>query len=221
MSATSARLLAILAGFAAAPAYAAVIDIDISVNSAPTRVFVSGELFNGDEERFAKLTFELENAIVIFNSPGGDVDAGLAIGREIRRRGFATLVPAKYECASACAIAWLGGKLRYMSPKGAIGFHAAYYLVGEDMQERAAPNALVGAYLGQLGLEERAIVFMTSAPPDSMNWLTFNLAENIGLDMLPWEPPRAIASGAGAGTPYAGGSGPPAAGERTGTAAGN
>ena len=215
MIAGPARLIALLAGLVALPGHAAVIDVAHSTNGAPTRIFVSGELFDGDEQRFAKLTFEIEDGIVIFNSPGGDVDAGLGIGREVRRRGFATLVPAKYECASACALAWLGGEVRYMSPKGAIGFHAAYYLVGEDMQERAAPNALVGAYLAQLGLGDDAIVFMTSAPPDSMNWLTFNLAGNIDLEVLPWEAPRAVASAEDpGGVPREGGAGPPSSGER-------
>jgi hypothetical protein len=154
----------------------------------PTRVFVTGEMFTGDEARFAKHVFEMVDGIVILDSPGGDVEAGLAIGRTIRERGLATLVPIKYECASACALAWLGGRVRYMSPKGAIGFHAAYYLgQGGQMSERGMPNALVGAYLNGLGLSDEAIIFITSAPPESMNWLTFETANRIGIEVLPWE----------------------------------
>jgi len=179
------------AALLAAPSQAAEIQVARAAAGVPTRIFVTGEMFVGDEERFAKHVFEIVDGLVIFDSPGGDVEAGLAIGRTIRERGLATLVPIKYECASACALAWLGGTVRYMSPKGAIGFHAAYYLgQGGTMRERGMPNALVGAYLNWLGLSENAVIFVTSAPPESMNWLTFDIASDIGVEVLPWIVPE-------------------------------
>lgn len=185
----AATIAATFLSLLTAASQAAQIEVARSARAGvPTRVFVMGEMFNGDEARFAKHVFEIVDGIVILDSPGGDVEAGLAIGRTIRERGLATLVPIKYECVSACALAWLGGRIRYMSPKGAIGFHAAYYLgQGGQMSERGMPNALVGAYLNGLGLSDEAIIFITSAPPESMNWLTFEIATRIGIEVLPWE----------------------------------
>jgi hypothetical protein len=172
------------------PAEAARIEMATRVDGVPVRVFVTGELFDGDQDDFGKVISKVDQAIVIFDSPGGDVSAGLGIGRQIRERGLTTLVPMGYECASACALAWLGGAVRYMAPKGSIGFHAAYYVHDEGPQERGAPNAVIGGYLYSLGLSDEAIVFITSAPPDSMSWLTFELAETYGIEVLPWRGPE-------------------------------
>lgn len=165
---------------------AAEIEVARIVQGTPTRIFVTGELFEGDEKLFSKKIIGIEDGIVIFDSPGGDVAAGLGIGRLLRARGFSTLVPANYECASACALAWLSGNTRYLSSEGAVGFHAAYYLENDHAQERGAPNAIVGAYLGGLGMSDDAIIFFTSAPPESMNWLSIHLAGNLGIEVLPW-----------------------------------
>ncbi len=64
------------------------------------------------------------------------------------------------------------GSPRFMAPRAEIGFHAAFELVEGVAVERGAANALVGAYLSQLGLPQRAIFYVTSAPPTSMRWPT-------------------------------------------------
>jgi hypothetical protein len=51
-------------------------------------------------------------ALVLLNSIGGNLNAGLAIGREIKQRGFTT--GAYNVCASACGMIWLAGSTRYV-----------------------------------------------------------------------------------------------------------
>ncbi len=58
-------------------------------------------------------------------SDGGNLDAGIEIGRAIWFREAATVVE-EGTCASACALAWLAGRPRYMAPKARIGFHAPW-----------------------------------------------------------------------------------------------
>jgi hypothetical protein len=52
-----------------------------------------------------------------------------------------------------------------MGPNAQIGFHAAYVVRSGQATELGAANALVGAYLNKLGLPDRAVVYITEAPP--------------------------------------------------------
>ncbi len=89
-------------------------------------MLVSGELKPGDEKTFINQSLGLDRAVVVFNSSGGNLVAGLEIGRAIRLKSFDTVVVDGQICASACAFAWLGGRTRYMATNASIAFHAAY-----------------------------------------------------------------------------------------------
>ena len=144
-----------------------------SSNAGPDIIFVVGDLNSGDGKQFVDVALDSGNAIVVFQSCGGNLLAGIEIGKAIRLKGFATFVPDTVQCASACALAWLGGRVRYMSNAARVGFHAAYVDAGGQPAVSSAGNALVGAYLNQLGLPASAIVFITDTPPEDMQWLTF------------------------------------------------
>jgi hypothetical protein len=113
-------------------------------------ISVDGELQAGDGERFADVAISVTNAVIVLNSPGGDLVAGIEIGKAIRLKGFRTAVPQGFSCASACALAWLGGSPRFMGQGSTIGFHAAY--ANKNGAVSSVGNAMVGAYLNQLGL---------------------------------------------------------------------
>jgi hypothetical protein len=51
-------------------------------------------------------------------------------------------------------------------------------------------NALVGAYLNKLGLSYGAIVYLTDAPPDDMQWLNPEDAEKAGITYSLIRPPK-------------------------------
>jgi hypothetical protein len=121
--------------------------------------------------------------MVLFESPGGNLLAGLNIGRAIRLKEFFTAVEGGKECASACGLAWLGGIKRFAHPDARIGFHAAYIENNGQATETGAGNALVGAYLNQLSLPQSAIVYLTSAPPHDMEWLPLQEARNYGIEL--------------------------------------
>jgi hypothetical protein len=149
-------------------------------------IFIDGELEFGDEKKFARIVVEIDEAIVVFKSPGGNVKAGMEIGRAIRIKGFTTYVADNEYCASACAIAWLGGQTRLMSTSAKIGFHGAYLEQNGQKITTSAGNALVGAYLSQLGLPENAIIYITLAKPESMTWLSFSDAQKVGITVEPF-----------------------------------
>ena len=164
-----------------APASAARIEVERGGDTAT--VTVRGTLESEDGQRFTGAVSGIRKAIVMFSSNGGDLDAGLAIGRAIRHNNFTTGVPAGVQCASACALAWLGGTTRYMASSARIGFHAAYVDGKGGPRESGVGNALVGAYLNSLGLAEQAVIYMTSPPPDDIQWLTMEDARQIGIEV--------------------------------------
>ena len=161
---------------------------DIAVQDLPQTggvkiITVIGELQSGDDKQFTNIAVQAKGAVVVFNSPGGSVPAAIQIGKAIRLKGFATLVPDGSLCASACALAWLGGTSRYMTLSAKVGFHAAYINNSGEKQVSSVANALIGSYLNGLGYSEDAIAFFTSAPPEALQWLTFEESARLGIEV--------------------------------------
>jgi hypothetical protein len=178
------RLLALfLTAFTATAAFAA----DIRVFPGPTNdlqlITITGEFELGDDKKFIQIALPVDRAVVAFSSDGGNLSAGLEIGRAIHLKEFSTLVPSNSVCASACGLAWLGGIDRAIGPGALVGFHAAYIEKDGAAQETGMGNAFVGAYLNQLGLTQSAIAYVTHAAPENMKWLTAEDAKAIGIEM--------------------------------------
>jgi hypothetical protein len=150
-------------------------------------VVVEGRLESGDEIQFRTQVGRLTKAIVAFDSDGGNLLAGIAIGKTIRVKSLATAVLDEQRCLSACAIAWLGGLPRLMGRTARVGFHAAYNKEAGRASESGVGNALVGSYLNQIGLSEIAVVYITQAAPTELTLLTLPDAEKIGIEVLPFE----------------------------------
>jgi hypothetical protein len=179
---TAAVILCLLVSFSVR---AAEFSKSNSSDGGPDVIFVIGDLTLGDDRQFANFALSSTDAVVVFQSPGGNLRAGIEIGRAIHLKGFATLVPDTVQCASACALAWLGGRIRYMSNTAQVGFHA----VESEGQATVSSsgNALVGAYLNQLGLPASAIIYITDASPQGMQWLNFTDAQRFGIDVRPFD----------------------------------
>jgi hypothetical protein len=165
-----------------------------SDNPEHALVIVTGTLMPGDETVFRGRVGPLTRAVVVFNSDGGNLLAGIAIGKIIRLKSFATAVWDGERCASACALAWLGGSQRLMGRYALVGFHAAYIEQQGQAMETGVGNALVGSYLNQIGLSERAVVYITGAAPAEMTWLNLQDAQQIGIDVKVFEGPTAAKS---------------------------
>lgn len=105
-------------------------------------ITVLGTFDLGDDQKFIQIALPLDQAIVAFNSDGGNLSAGLGIGRAIRLKEFTTLVPKNSICASACGLAWLGGFERLVDEGAQVGFHAAYITNDGASRETGMGNAL-------------------------------------------------------------------------------
>jgi hypothetical protein len=170
---------------AATTARAATVDVVSLGPNKPSLVTVSGTFDPNDKDVFLRKIGSLPSAIVAFDSDGGSLIAGLQIGEIIRLKNFSTVVLDQTRCASSCALAWLGGTKRFMGTNARIGFHAAYN--GETRQVTGPGNALVGAYLNKIGLPSAAVIYITTASPDSITWLSKTDAEKMGIDVLSFD----------------------------------
>jgi hypothetical protein len=126
---------------------------------------------------------KVRHGLVVFGSPGGATIAALQMGQNIRLHRFATFVAPGSFCASACALAWLAGMPRVMQENSRIGFHAAFTEKNGEKRESGLGNALVGAYLSNLGLSYDAIYYLEKAAPDDITWLTFADANRLGIEV--------------------------------------
>jgi len=136
---------------------------------------------------------------IVLSSSGGNLIAGMELGREIRKRGLFTSVgrsipfrlpglPEKefYRvedglCASACALAFLGGVERRGGP---VGFHQASLALPPGETERllvplggglSAGQLLAGvmvAYTMEMGVDPRVISLAMATPPTDLYVLT-------------------------------------------------
>jgi hypothetical protein len=178
------RLIAFLS-FLIAAGTAEAATIEVTPIAAPNSFLVSvaGPFEFADIELFRTKTLLLPSAIVSFSSDGGSIVAATEIGTSIRLRNFATLVVDGARCASACALAWLGGSKRYLGPNALVGFHAAYIVKDGAASETSIGNALVGAYLSRIGLNDRAVVYITQASPSEMTWLKPADAAQLGIEL--------------------------------------
>lgn len=147
-------------------------------------ILIAGTIMPGDRQKFANIALTTDKAVVILFSEGGNVWDALEIGRAIRLKGFPTYVMANDVCASACALIWLAGTPRQMSSSARIGFHAVYMDASGAREVSSSGNAIVGSYLNSLGLPEAAVFELTSAAPDSVQWLKPTEAAKFGIDVV-------------------------------------
>jgi hypothetical protein len=165
----------------APPLHAADIKVLDQTYDGFSAITVSGEMILADGEAFSQAASTVSHAVVVFSSPGGSLFAGLQIGQLIQLHHFATVVLQGDYCASACAFAWLSGSPRIMEDGGQVGFHAAYVEEGGAKVESGVGNALVGAYLNNLGMSAETIIYIEMAQPDQITWLTREDAQRLGL----------------------------------------
>jgi len=171
------------------------------LDNGSTLVAIEGELDLADIDTFRAKTEPLPagRATVEFGSKGGSLLAGIRIGALIRAKKFTTVVPDGAQCASACALAWLGGTRRFVGEYASVGFHTAYIMKTGGMSESGPGNAILGAYLNQLGLSERAILYITHAAPTSMQWMSMEQAAEYGITVAKLPPPQVAVEPADAG----------------------
>ncbi|MBF9058755.1 hypothetical protein HKCCSP123_06120 [Rhodobacterales bacterium HKCCSP123] len=87
---------------------------------------ILGELEMADVSEFER---QLQRGVdeVILSSDGGSLNAAWELGALIADNGLRTILTDETDCASACAILFLHGSERYMSPTARLGVHLPFF----------------------------------------------------------------------------------------------
>ena len=99
---------------------------------------------------------------VRLDSPGGHVKAALEVASMIRARGLDTDV--RRLCASACTLAYLGGRHRYLAPEARLGFHQG----SVPGQPAAGFDAVLRQAYQAAGVPDGFIAHVLRTPPQSV-----------------------------------------------------
>lgn len=163
-------------------------------------IVIEGEFEPGLADRFERFmeVEEPESLSVALNSPGGNLIEGIKLGLLFRKYGLWTSIAkqlpyngyfAEFDdsaiCTSACAVAFLGGKLRFLGNDLQLGLHQFYTskttgnFIKEIEDERIVSgnsqmmSALLVSYLSELGdVDLRLMLLAASTPPEAMYWVS-------------------------------------------------
>lgn len=125
------------------------------------------------------------------NSPGGDLYAGLMMGRIIRGvKGvtaigkqpeekdylFANNVTKPGQCASACTFAYLGGEYRFYKEGSEYGVHQFYVVdetaIKDPISRAQITTARLAAYLKEMGVDSDLLSYMIEADKYNLKMLS-------------------------------------------------
>ena len=125
---------------------------------------------------FVRQAHLVPGALVVLNSPGGNVLQSLMLGKAIRQQGFSTTVPAGGACASACAFVFLGGVERSADPSARIGVHQISAPASPLGDLSAADGewlvSLVAVYVKDMGGDLSVLIPALRTAPCDMHWLS-------------------------------------------------
>ena len=181
-------LLAIAASIAwCGAAYADVTIERLPIENSSPILLLKGNFTQGDSpDLLAKEVATSGAKVITFNSDGGNVVMAMAYGRMIRSLGLSTLQLRSSQCASACALAFVGGATRQAEP-GAIGVHQSSFSPDTEIEGRTAVAAVqaltaqIMTYLLEMDVDPKLLQLSLSVPSDDMRYLTASEMQNFGV----------------------------------------
>ncbi len=156
----------------------------------PVQLSIEGQITAETARSFTSL-IELEQKrvgatirpVVNIQSTGGDLQAAMVIGREIRLR--TGTIRSTGPCHSACVFAAMGGVERHLA---GIGLHRPYFayadtnLFSEADARYKKMLRLIMDYMFEMNISEELLRVMISVPPGEMRLLPLPDARRIGLN---------------------------------------
>jgi len=186
---------------ATSPAYP--LELTIHPNTSPSlsAVMAYGEVVDGDVEALESFLQSLPKKIttaVYLASPGGNLYEGMKLGRFFKENRIKTVVEGGADCASACALAFLGGtdgagkSWRSSSSNSRLGFHAfsSEGDISPDNVQAVVADILM--YAVAVDAPIFVIVKAFETPSREMYWLDQQEICNLGVKLWSNEEARFI-----------------------------
>jgi hypothetical protein len=154
-----------------------------------TLVSLDGTIDTSAPDRLSRALDGAQGPIAVWlNSPGGNLFAGMQLGRLIRKHGGSThIIDSRTlrpgECYSACSLAFLGGVARFNDNGARYGVHRAS-IAGTAAGERDLGQDLstvIESYIREMGVDARLFDLWVKAGPDEMYILSRREARELGV----------------------------------------
>lgn len=202
--ANSALAAAALATAVATTASAATIQPINLGNSDTAGLMLSGRIIQGDLARLQDEVGKLDptkKVVLMLDSPGGDVDTGLALGRFVHAKRITTVVGEGPGCASACSFVFLAGRdgagdaTRILMSGARLGLHqvrinsTSTEPITQAMasaRETVIQNGIakIEAFFRELSIPGEFLSMMLSAPTNSMYYVRELDALRLGIYVM-------------------------------------
>lgn len=194
-----------------------------SGNSCAARVLASGVIQQDSARKFAEFlareksrsTHFIDGPVIAFDSPGGSLTGGIELGKFIRNRKFKTELAQMYKevvlsekhsdieyervvaenviCASACALAFIGGVTRSIEEGSKFGVHQFASTKGNLSEGTTQVTVtLLAAYVNEMGASRQMIDFASLTSAAEISWLTTDQVRALNIDNVnhalnPWK----------------------------------
>ena len=144
-------------------------------------ISITGMITPGDAAKFKAIAANI-GGTVILNSPGGYVAEAALISIQVRSQSYATRVPRRAKCDSACALIWLAGIRRELDPRSLVGVHRVRQFGESELKltdEEA--NTLAAWAMREFGAPEALVNLALSTDSKSMSYVNYEKAKAWGL----------------------------------------
>lgn len=161
-----------------------------------------GEITSETPRKFREhvAKFEFGAGLIMLDSPGGNLIAGIELGKAIRELNGSTSVGKTVKntgdpdnpwdreepgiCASACVFAFMGGVSRSVGPNDLIGVNQ-FYSVDEEVIDSGIVQMVAGQSLFHtvsMGVDPQVVVAASATDPDELYWFDREEIVRYGLD---------------------------------------
>ena len=160
-------------------------------------IMAVGEIEYNDVEKLDRYLSHLpkkKHTAIYFNSPGGNLFGGIRLGKYFKKNGIKTVIQRDSMCASACALAFLGGTDRngnkWMSSTttSRLGFHAVSKGDGSkyaDMDQTQLIIAEILKYGHYVDAPMEIFIKQFSTPSTNIYW--FSTQEELQFGIKVWD----------------------------------
>jgi hypothetical protein len=165
---------------------------------AVTAILAVGDIEEGDVARLSDFLSGVEirrNVAIYLASPGGSLYEGMRLGMFFKENRIKTVVEGGEICASACALAFLGGRdnqgrpWRSSSSNSLLGFHA-FASADSSLQDENETEMVVShvlAYGREVDAPLELLILNFATPSNTMYWLDQDEICSLGIKL--WDLP--------------------------------
>lgn len=163
-----------------------------------------GTIEHGDDIKFKEFLDAHRppsHMVVYIDSTGGNLEAGIDIGRQIRQYGLWTdigrfileqpdlskpLVPRKRhagKCFSAATLIYLGGRMRYFSEGSKFGVHRFSFKnpLPEHVEQSQVLSAKIAAYVSDMGATSEFVELSSATASKEINFVGHERLKELGV----------------------------------------